>query len=149
MLRLQLITPRLPLPTRHSYLPHWSCPPLVSRIGSQPSLNCSPLTPPSRLSQSVISHLPLTLNQVGDCVHVTVQTGLFESTGVPLLCMCVHYIRMTEYVCIPVCRYRCSMELGVGVHTTYRHRMLYVSCTGMTFSTFTACVTVTLSPVIM
>ena len=38
------------------------------------------------------------------------------------------------------------MELGVGVHTTYRHRLLYVSCTRMTFYTFAACVTVTLSP---
>ena len=38
------------------------------------------------------------------------------------------------------------MELGVGVHTMYSHRMLCVSCTGMTFP---ACVTVTLSPVIM
>ena len=71
-------------------------------------------------------------------------------TGVPLLLMCVYsYIRMTGYVCIPVCRYRCSKELGVGVHTMYRHRLLYESCTGINFFTFPACVTVTLSPVII
>ena len=87
------------------------------------------------------------------CAHVTVQTGLFVKVQVCFwYVMCMHSLCMTgyvrTYVCIPVCRYRCSMELCVGVHTTYRHRLLYVSCTRMSFFTFPAYVTVTLPPLI-
>ena len=106
---------------------------------------------PSLQSEPVDDLPPATDPEPGVCLCVlsnTTSRPLCESMYwcAIVVDLCMHYIRMTGYVCIPVCRYRCSMELGVGVHTTYRHRLLYVSCTGVTFSTFPACVTLTLSP---